>query len=159
MIDGWATGVRVLHGWAIDWRWLVPPGLLAAALLAALAVSALASWLGLGVDERLRDPDEARDLARAADCTFDAATVALDRAGLGALLMDAGGRVVLLRRHGARFLARPLLDHAGVQLERNFLRFALPEPGFEPITLDLGRDAQHWVAVLRGLDRVREPVR
>ncbi|WP_298198639.1 hypothetical protein [Novosphingobium sp.] len=126
---------------------LVPLG----SLVAIVALSLLARSLGLGADVRLRDPDEARALAQAADCAFRPTAISLDRAGLGALLADDGGQVILLRRHGARFVARLLTSHQGIQLERQFLRFALPEPGFEPITLDLGAEAQHWAASLRRL--------
>lgn len=126
---------------------LVPVG----SLLAIFALSLLARGLGLGADVRLRDAATARDLAQAADCTFEPTAIGLDRAGLGALLADQAGRVMLLRRHGARFVGRILPSHQGIRLERHFLRFALPEAGFEPITLDLGSDAQHWAASLRRL--------
>lgn len=131
--------------------------LLAGAVVAIPALGWLARHLGLGSDERLRDPDEARALACAADCTFAPTRVALDRAGLGALLADEHGRVMLVRRHGARFVARLLASHEGIQLERTFLRFALPETGVPPITLDLGDDAQHWAASLRRLGAVAMP--
>ncbi|MBC2670847.1 hypothetical protein ACFOON_14830 [Novosphingobium piscinae] len=125
--------------------------LIAAALVAILGLAVMARRLGLGADVRLRDADTAGELARAADCRFTPTVVALDRAGLGALLADQAGQVVLLRRHGARFVAHRLTSHAGVRLERQFLCFALPEPGFVPITLDLGPEAQHWAASLRRL--------
>ena len=125
--------------------------LLAGAVVAVPGLGWLAWWLELGRDERLRDPTAARALAQAADCTFVPTRITLDKAGLGALLVDEQGRVMLLRRHGARFVARVLASHQGIQLERTFLRFALPEPGAVPITLDLGEDAQFWTAGLRRL--------
>ena len=125
--------------------------LLAGAVVAVPGLGWLARRLGLGSDERLRDPAEARELACGADCTFVPTRVALDRAGLGALLADDHGRLMLLRRHGARFVARPLTSHDGIQLERSFLRFACPDPGAPPITLDLGDEAQLWAASLRRL--------
>ena len=131
--------------------WIGPALLLVGAFAAIVGLSLLARYLGLGADERLRDPREARELARAADCTFVPTAIALDRAGLGALLADEGGAIMLLRRHGARFIARRLTSHEGIRLERHFLRFALPEPGFQPIILDLGGEAQHWAASLRRL--------
>ena len=127
--------------------------LLAGALLAAALLGVLAGHWRLGADERLRDPATARDLACAADCTFVPAAVVVDRAGLGALLADEAGRIVLVRRHGARFVAHPVGSHSGIRLERNFMQFTLPEPGFTPITLDLGTEAQHWTVRLRNISR------
>lgn len=127
--------------------------LIGGSLAAIAALGGLARGLGLGADERLRDERTARELAEATDCSFVPALVSLDRAGLGALLADDAGRIMLVRRHGARFVGRLLAGHDGIRLERTFLRFALPEPGFVPITLDLGAEAQLWAARLRGLGR------
>ena len=118
-------------------------------LAAVLALAWLAAKLGLGGDPRLRDPDEARRLADEAVCGFDADEVALDRAGIGALLRDREGRVMLIRRHGVRWVARLLDSHAGVRLDRNFLEIATGELGFGRITLDLGEQAQVWAGSLR----------
>ena len=118
-------------------------------LAAVLALAWLAAKLGLGGDPRLRDPDEARRLADEAVCGFDADEVALDRAGIGALLRDREGRVMLIRRHGVRWVARLLDSHAGVRLDRSFLEIATGERGFGTITLDLGEQAQVWAGSLR----------
>ena len=45
----------------------------------------------------------------------------MDRAGIGALLRNSRGQVMLLRRHGVHFVARLLDGHGGVRLDRNFL--------------------------------------
>lgn len=120
-------------------------------LAAVLALAWLAAKLRLGGDPRLRDPDEARRLADEAVCGFDAAEVALDRAGIGALLRDREGRVMLIRRHGARWVARLLDSHADVGLDRSFLEIATGERSFGRITLDLGEQAQVWAGSLRRL--------
>ncbi len=120
--------------------------------LAAVALLVLAGWkMGLGGDVRLRSEDEARALADAAICGFDATTVGLDRAGIGALLGDASGRVMLIRRHGARFAARLLDSHAHVRLDRNFLTIGTGEATFGRVTLDLGSEAQVWAGRMRHL--------
>jgi hypothetical protein len=121
----------------------------AASLAAILVLAWLSRRLGLGGDPRLRDPDEARRLATEALDGFEAEAVGLDRAGIGALLRDREGRVMLLRRHGARWAARLLDGHAGVRLDRNFLTVAPADTRFGKITLDLGEDAQVWAASLR----------
>src|SRR5690606_32586060 len=122
--------------------------------LAAVALLVLVGWkLNLGGDVRLRSEDEARALADAALCGFDATAVGLDRAGIGALLGDAEGRVLLLRRHGARFAARLLDSHAHVRLDRNFLTIGTGEASFGQVTLDLGGEAQVWAGRMRRLGR------
>jgi hypothetical protein len=121
----------------------------AGSLAAILALFWLSRRLGLGGDPRLRDAEEARRLAEAADCGFEPEAVILDRGGIGALLRDANGRVMLIRRHGARWAARRLDSHAGVRLDRNFLTLTPAERPFGTVTLDLGDEAQVWAASLR----------
>jgi len=116
-----------------------------------LGVTWLARQLALGTDVRLRSEDEARALARAAICGFEPTELALDRAGIGALLRDAQGRMMLLRRHGAQFAARLLDNHADTRLDRNFLTVGTGERFYAPTTLDLGDQAQVWAASLRRL--------
>lgn len=126
---------------------------LALSLVLILAVSGLAVRLGLGRDVRLRDAEEARELVRAAVCGFEPQELALDRAGIGALARDPAGRVMLLRRHGAQFVARMLDSHAFARLDRQFLTIGSDERHFAPVTLDLGEHAQVWAASLRRLER------
>ena len=118
-------------------------------LAAILALAWLARRLGLGGDPRLRDPDEARRLAGEALCGFEAQEVALDRAGIGALLRDSAGRIMLLRRHGVHWVARLLDSHAGVRLDRSFMTIATGDKTFGAITFDLGDQAQAWASSLR----------
>ena len=125
----------------------------AVSLAAILALAWLARRLGLGGDVRLRDAADAREKAGEALCGFDAADVVLDRAGIGALLRDAGGRVMLLRRHGAQFAARLLDSHAGVRLDRQFLTIATGESSFGSVTLYLGDQAPVWASSLRRIAR------
>ena len=124
---------------------------LGASLAAILLLALLSRWLGLGRDVRLRDEAEARQLAQAALCGFVPAELAIDRAGIGALLRDNQGRVMLLRRHGAHFAARLLDSHAFARLDRNFLTVGTGEARFGQITLDLGDQAAVWASSLRRL--------
>ncbi len=128
---------------------------LAVSLAAILAISWLARRMGLGGDIRLRDEGEARRLASDSVCGFVAEDVIIDRAGIGALLRDRAGRVMLLRRHGVHFVARLLDSHAGIRLDRNFLTIATAERSFGAVTLDLGAQAQVWAGSLRRLDLSR----
>jgi hypothetical protein len=122
---------------------------------ASLAAILLLTWscrkLGLGGDVRLQGEAEARQLAAEALCGFEATELALDRAGIAALLRDGQGRVLLLRRHGAHFVARLLDSHAFARLDRNFLTIGTGEKTFGSITLDLGDQAQIWAGSLRRL--------
>ena len=122
-----------------------------ASLLAILALAWLARRLDLGADVRIRNEDEARLLAAEALCGFDAEDLALDRAGIGALLRDRMGRVMLLKRHGAHFAARLLDSHSHARLDRNFLTIGSGESTFGKVTLDLGDKAQVWASSLRRL--------
>lgn len=124
---------------------------LGASLAAILLVAWLVGKLGLGGDVRIRDADEARRLANEAIYGFEAIEIGLDRAGIGALLSDAAGRVMLLRRHGAHFAARLLTSHEGIRLDRNFLVIATGERSFGTVTLDLRDEAQAWASALRRL--------
>lgn len=125
---------------------------LAISLALIMGVTLLAARLGLGADVRLKDENEARALARAALCGFEPVELAIDRAGIGALLRDQAGRVMLLRRHGAQFAARLLDSHAFARLDRNFLTIGTGERHFTGVTLDLGEKAQIWAASLRRLE-------
>ena len=129
---------------------------LAGSLVAILLVFLLTRWLGLGGDVRIRDEDTARRLADEAVCGFDPVDVALDRAGIGALLRDGHGarRGAFQRRHGAHFAARLVDDPAGVRLDRNFLTIATGDRWFGKVTLDLGPAAQVWASSFRRLGGV-----
>lgn len=122
-----------------------------ASLPAILALAWLAWRLDLGADVRIRDEAEARRLATEALCGFEAEDLALDRAGIGALLRDRMGRVMLLKRHGAHFAARLLDSHSHARLDRNFLTIGSGESTFGKVTLDLGDKAQVWASSLRRL--------
>ena len=121
----------------------------AGSLAAILLLAWLARRLGLGGNPRLRDPEEAKRLAGEALCGFEAQDVVLDRAGIGALLRDPAGRIMLLRRHGVHWVARLLDSHAGVRLDRGFMTIATSDKTFGAITLDLGDQAQVWASSLR----------
>lgn len=124
---------------------------LGGSVAAVLLLTGLAHVLGLGGDVRLRDEATARRLAGNAIAGFEPVALALDRAGIGALLRDADDRVMLLRRHGVHFAARLLDSHTGVRLDRNFLTFSTGDRRFGTVTLDLGAKAQEWAGSFRRL--------
>jgi hypothetical protein len=122
-----------------------------ASLVAILLLAWLCRKLELGRDVRLQGEDHARALADEAICGFAPSELAIDRAGIGALLRDNQGRVMLLRRHGAHFAGRLLDSHAFARLDRNLLTIGTGENTFGAITLDLGDKAQVWASSLRRL--------
>lgn len=128
---------------------------LGGSVVAILALAFICARLGLGSDVRIASEAEARRLAREALCGFEPEDLALDRAGIGALLRDRQGRVMLLRRHGAHFAARLLDNHASARLDRNLLTLGTDERWFGTITLDLGDQAQSWASSLRHLGTSR----
>ncbi|MBK7285176.1 MAG: hypothetical protein IPP45_05240 [Sphingomonadales bacterium] len=120
-------------------------------LAAVLFMAAVAWWLKLGGDARIRNEQEATALADQAICGFKPVAIALDRAGIGALLRDGAGRQMLIRRNGAHFVGRLLDRNVVARLDRNFLTIGTGERTFGSITLDLGPDAQYWASGLRHL--------
>ncbi len=130
---------------------LVQLAQLGGSIFAVLLVWQLTVRLGLGGDVRIKDERHARELAADALCGFDAVDLVVDRAGIGALLRDTAGRVMLVRRHGAQFAARLLDSHAFTRLDHNFLTIATGETRYGGVTLDLGDKAQIWASSLRHL--------
>ena len=124
---------------------------LALTLVAVLLIAAIARWMKLGGDVRIRDEADARRLADQAVCGFNPSEVVIDRAGIGALLKDAEGHQMLIRRNGAHFVGRLLDRNVVARLDRNFLTIGTGERTFGRITLDLGKNAQYWTAGLRHL--------
>ncbi len=133
----------------MNWMMLAQLG---GSLIAILALAGVARWLRLGEDLRLRDADHAKQLAGEAVYGFNAVDVAMDKAGIGALLRDAAGRQMLLRRHGAMWVGRLLDRRVEARLDRDFLTIGTGEKTFGKVTLHLGDAAQVWAAGLRRLD-------
>ena len=118
-------------------------------LVAILLLAWLAHRLGLGGDIRIRSEEQARELAEEAIYGFDAEDIAIDRAGMGALVRARDGRVMLLRRHGTHFASRLLDSHAHARLDQGFLTLATSDRTFGSVTFDLGQKAGEWAASLR----------
>ena len=107
----------------------------------------VAQRLGLGGDIRLSGPDDA--IRHAREDGFDAVDATVDRAGMGALVRDAAGRYMLVRRHGVHFVTRVLRAPLDARLNHNFLTIGTNERTFGHVTFDLGADAPVWAAGLR----------
>jgi hypothetical protein len=120
-------------------------------LFAIVALAGFAHLLRLGHDVRIRNRDHAARLAGEAVYGFTATEIALDRAGIGALLKDAAGRQMLLRRHGAMWVGRLLDRTVEARLDQEFLTIGTGDARFGKVTLHLGQAAPVWAAGLRHL--------
>lgn len=124
---------------------------LAGSIIAILFLFWLARFWNLGGDVRIRSDEHARAIADEVICGFEPVDIVLDKAGIGALMRDANGRHLLIRRHGAQFAGRLLDRHSEARLDQNFLTVGTGERTFGRITLNLGDQAQYWAAGLRHL--------
>jgi hypothetical protein len=124
---------------------------LAGSLVAIFFLAWLAKYLKLGGDVRIRSDEQARVIADQVLPGFEPVDIAIDKAGIGALMRDAGGRHLLVRRHGAQFAGRLLDRHSDTRLDQNFLTVGTGEKNFGKVTLNLGPQAQYWAAGLRHL--------
>jgi hypothetical protein len=122
---------------------------LGGSIAAILLLAWTAKRMGLGGDVRIRDEDHARALAEEAICGYQPTHIILDKANIGALMKDATGRHLLVRRHGAQFVGRLLDGHSDSRLDQNFLTIGTADKAFGKVTLNLGPDAQYWAAGLR----------
>jgi hypothetical protein len=125
---------------------------LGGSILAILFLAWLARFLGLGGDVRIRSDEQARAIADEIISGFDPVDIAIDKAGMGALMRDAQGRHLLIRRHGAHFAGRLLDNHSETRLDQNFLTVGTGERSFGRVTLHLGKEAQYWASGLRHLN-------
>jgi hypothetical protein len=124
---------------------------LAGSIVAILFLAWLARHWQLGGDARIRTENEARAIADEIICGFEPVDIAIDKAGIGALMRDARGRHLLVRRHGASWAGRLLDNHSETRLDQNFLTVGTGERTFGTVTLNLGERAQYWAAGLRHL--------
>jgi hypothetical protein len=124
---------------------------LGGSIAAILFIAWFARFLRLGGDVRIRSEEQAREIANETCCGFDPVEITIDKAGIAALLRDAEGRHLLVRRHGVQWAGRLLDRHNDSRLDKNFLTVGTGEKTFGSVTLNLGSQASHWAAGLRNL--------
>ena len=124
---------------------------LGGSIAAILFIAWFARFLRLGGDVRIRSEEQAREIANETCCGFDPVEIAIDKAGIAALLRDAEGRHLLVRRHGVQWAGRLLDRHNDSRLDKNFLTVGTGEKTFGSVTLNLGSQASYWAAGLRHL--------
>ena len=102
----------------------------AGSLVAIIALAGLAWWLKLGGTPRLASEADVGRAANEVEDGFVPVTTACDAEGASALARDAGGRIMLIRRHGNRFAGRVLNAQAKAVLQ--------DQPGQFNIVIDPG---------------------
>jgi hypothetical protein len=116
---------------------------LGGSIAAILFIAWFARFLRLGGDVRIRSEEQARDIANETCCGFDPVEIAIDKAGIAALLRDAEGRHLLVRRHGVQWAGRLLDRHNDSRLDKNFLTVGTGEKTFGSVTLNLGTQIEN----------------
>ena len=125
---------------------------LAGSIASILFIAWLARFWRLGGDVRIHSEAQARDIAEEMLCGFNPVDIAIDKAGIAALLRDDQGRHMLIRRHGVQWAGRLLDRHSESRLDQNFLTVGTGEKTFGTITLNLGEQAPIWASGLRHLN-------
>jgi hypothetical protein len=125
-------------------------------MVAILALAGLAWWMQLGGTPALDSAAAVRRAAGEVEDGFEPVAVAHD--GTAALARDAGGRIMIIKRHGNRFAGRVLGPAAKARLWRDRGETALEvDPGearFGTVFCDIP-DAQAWADAI---NRVSGPL-
>jgi hypothetical protein len=122
---------------------------LVGSLIAILGLGWIARWLQLGGDSRIVGEDHAKQIAFDGLYGFKAVDAVVDLGGYSALVKDAANRHVLIATKGNKFITRMLRPPIEGRLDQKFLTIDVREPDVEPVTLNLGPDAQYWASGLR----------
>lgn len=112
-------------------------------LIAILVLAGIARWMKLGGNPALRDEDAVRVAASEVDDGFVADRVSMGRGGRGAVCMDAGGRIMVIKLHGNRFAGRILNNRAAAREEVDGLVIDTGEARFGQVRLSLD-DSSTW---------------
>jgi len=111
-------------------------------LIAILAIFAIARALGLGGKPKLTNEAAVHHAAGEVEDGFAPERIAIARRGDAALARDAGGRIMVIKRHGNQFAGRILTGKARVRevvdaievdpRETQFgtVRLSIDEPGY-----------------------------
>ena len=121
----------------------------AGSLIAIVALAGLVVALKLGGAPSLDSDEEARAVARSLERGFVPCAVARDADGKAALLRDATGRILLVRRHGGHFVSRILTARAHAQLQGDALYVETAERRFGGTALRLP-DPESWLHAITG---------
>lgn len=119
-------------------------------LVAILVVAALVAVMKLGGKPTLKNEAEVGVAAGEVEYGFDAARSSITRGGNAALARDADGRIMVIKRHGNKFVGRILTPSAKVQEEVDGLTVDPGESQFGSVRLSL-YDASYWADAINRL--------
>ncbi|QFT76161.1 hypothetical protein FIU90_01265 [Erythrobacter sp. THAF29] len=127
----------------------------AGSLVAIFVLAGMARWMKLGGSPTLASE---ADAARAAGEVWDGyepVEIALGKDGAAALLRDASGRIMVIKRHGNRFAGRILAHAASATVNGEKIEVATGEARFGSVSLN-ARDAASWADAINALDKNRD---
>lgn len=130
--------------------------LLSGSLVAIVAMTLAARWLGLGIEPHIADQDHARRLADEACFGFQPADIAISQDGAAAVLHGQDDRLMVIRRHGNHFVARLIGPPVSCRLDRQKLILRSGETMFGEVALDLGDRAAAWADTIHRIAEVRD---
>lgn len=136
----------------------IPPLVLqtAGSLVAILLLAGLAWWLRLGGTTSLGSDDAVRRAADEVEVGFDPVTIARDIEGRAALVRDAAGRIMVIKRHGNRFAGRVLTLAASARLHGDAaLAVDCGEARFGQVVLALPAP-EAWAQAINALSKAQD---
>lgn len=119
-------------------------------LIAILTLSALAWGLKLGGKPSLGDGDAVGLAAVEAEDGFEPQRHSIARKRDAALCADAAGRIMVIKRHGNKFVGRVLSSQASAREEVDALIVDPGDARFGPVRLSLD-DAAYWADAINRL--------
>jgi len=119
-------------------------------LIAILVLAGIAWALKLGGKPKLHDDADVARVADEAEDGFVAGRFSISRDGAAALARDQAGRIMVIKRHGNRFVGRTLNSRARCREEVDGLVVDTAEAAFGSVRLSL-IDASYWADAINRL--------
>ena len=119
-------------------------------LIAIFALYARARALRLVGKPVLESHDSVRFAASEVEDGFEPERIAIAKGGIAALVSDAQGRIMVIKRHGNRFAGRILTSQARVSEEVDAIIVESDDPRFGAVRLSLEQPAI-WVDAINRL--------
>lgn len=131
----------------------LPPELLQflGSLVAILALAGLVWWMGLGGQPRLNGEADTRAAANEAVDGYTPAESTIDVHGLGAIMQDGNGRILVLKPHGNKFAGRVLTHGAAAEATDGTLMILSGEQHYGSVVLSV-ENPQTWADRINALE-------
>ncbi|MEO0642030.1 MAG: hypothetical protein AAFY47_01255 [Pseudomonadota bacterium] len=119
-------------------------------LLAILALAGLAVLMKLGGKPVLSNPEAVAHAASEVEDGFQTVRSSIARGGTAALARDASGRIMVIKRHGNKFVGRILTRTATCREQVDALMVNPGEAPFGTVRLSLD-DGSYWADAINRL--------